>query len=234
MALRPQWTVAGASTRWSGDRLGPTKTSTSSSRSATPLRIDFGGEIDTVFDPEEVIAPGFGLGTAFHGFYEFDPDDAIEASPGFFLFLPPSLFLGSATIGGVTVSLPPPASGFILLLDDFEGPQGVVDAWIPLVFRDPGIFAVPSGGCGLNLIDTTASALPGGFFVPQNLEAFDVPFFSCSVVGDEFIASITGPITTWVVTPPGAAVIPEPAGFVVFAIGAGMVGLARHRRSRKN
>lgn len=32
-----------------------------------------------------------------------------------------------------------------------------------------------------------------------------------------------------VVTP-----IPEPAGFVVFALGAGVVGLALHRRSRKN
>ena len=31
-----------------------------------------------------------------------------------------------------------------------------------------------------------------------------------------------------------AAAIPEPAGFVMFAIGAGVVGLALHRRSRKN
>ena len=28
--------------------------------------------------------------------------------------------------------------------------------------------------------------------------------------------------------------IPEPTGFVVFAIGAGVVGLALHRRSRKS
>lgn len=28
--------------------------------------------------------------------------------------------------------------------------------------------------------------------------------------------------------------VPEPAGFVVFAIGAGVVGLALHRRSRRN
>ncbi len=34
---------------------------------------------------------------------------------------------------------------------------------------------------------------------------------------------------------PGAVTpMPEPTGFVVFAIGAGMVGLALHRRSRKN
>ncbi len=37
---------------------------------ATPLRIDFAGEIDTVFDPEELIAPGFDLGTGFNGFLE--------------------------------------------------------------------------------------------------------------------------------------------------------------------
>ena len=34
--------------------------------------------------------------------------------------------------------------------------------------------------------------------------------------------------------PPGpAAAIPEPTGFVVFAIGAGLVGLAINRRNRK-
>ena len=31
-----------------------------------------------------------------------------------------------------------------------------------------------------------------------------------------------------------APAIPEPAGFVVFAIGAGVVGLALHRRRRKS
>lgn len=31
-----------------------------------------------------------------------------------------------------------------------------------------------------------------------------------------------------------ASAIPEPAGFVVFAVGAGVVGLALHRRSRRN
>ena len=31
-----------------------------------------------------------------------------------------------------------------------------------------------------------------------------------------------------------AAAIPEPTGFVVFAIGAGLVGLAVNRRSRKS
>ncbi len=34
---------------------------------ATPLRIDFGGEIDTVFDPEALITDGFGLGTCPQG-----------------------------------------------------------------------------------------------------------------------------------------------------------------------
>ena len=37
-----------------------------------------------------------------------------------------------------------------------------------------------------------------------------------------------------VVTPSNVVTpIPEPAGFVVFALGAGVVGLALHRRSRK-
>ncbi len=31
-----------------------------------------------------------------------------------------------------------------------------------------------------------------------------------------------------------APAIPEPAGFVVFAVGAGLVGLALHRRSRQS
>ena len=44
-----------------------------------------------------------------------------------------------------------------------------------------------------------------------------------------------GPATgNGVVTPGAVTPMPEPTGFVVFAIGAGMVGLALHRRSRKN
>ena len=46
-------------------------------------------EIDTVFDPEEVIPPGFGLGTPFSGFYEFDPAFVFEPQPEFFVFLQP-------------------------------------------------------------------------------------------------------------------------------------------------
>ena len=120
--------------------------------------------------------------------------------------------------------------------------EELVDLWLPPGFGDPGIFSPFFGGnCSVFLADTTASAFPGGFFVPQSLEAFDATIFDCSggaTIDDEGllvpIATLSGRITTWVVTPPGAPAIPEPAGFVVFAIGAGMVGLARHRRSRKN
>ena len=54
---------------------------------------------------------------------------------------------------------------------------------------------------------------------------------SLSLIGLSRRAPATNPSTN-----PGVVVapaIPEPAAFVVFAIGAGVVGLALHRRSRK-
>ncbi len=160
---------------------------------ATPLRIDFGGEIDTVDGREEQIADGFGVGTPFDGFLEFDPDDARDGEgfgfrPGAFLF---GGFFGGggffairmgATVGGATVTprfitIPQ----VIALLNDVPSvPDGIQDVWMPQHFGDPGVFSGLFGSCSLALVDTTADALPGGFFVPHDLEAFDQPTFTCA------------------------------------------------------
>lgn len=187
---------------------------------ATPLRIDFAGEIDRVEDPQGVIADGFGVGTDFRGFLEFDPEDGVDGEPfgfrkGSWVF---DGFIGGggffpistgATIGGVaTVHRFLASPQVISVLDDFPlEPDGVHDVWMPPGFGDPGFIAVPLTTCGLALVDTRASALSGDFFVPLDLEAFDQPRFSCRGLAagedgsDVRVASLSGRITRWTVTP---------------------------------
>ena len=121
-----------------------------------------------------------------------------------------------ATVGGVsTTHRFFAAPQFISVLDDApSSPDGIQDLWILPGFGDPGIFGPLFGACSLALVDTTADALPGGFFVPHDLEAFDQPTFTCAGfdVGDDgafvSVVALSGRITTWVVTPePGSALL---------------------------
>ncbi len=65
-----------------------------------------------------------------------------------------------------------------------------------------------------------------------SLSGLEFLYFNAGGPGaDDFVSAtiVPRPLSSFTSHP-----IPEPAGFVVFAIGAGVVGLARHRRSRKN
>lgn len=192
---------------------------------ASSVRVDFSGSIDQVFDPTLSLLPQFGAGAPFAGSFELDPALAtlLPGLPVDVYAFPlttdpagPSALSGQVVLAGVTLGLSPfPAAGIngIGVFDDLVVdtstvlPVGVYDAYLVPYLGAPllGTFAPAgsTGSCGMGLADSTAASFTGGFFVPPDLGAFDIPFFSCNVVLSDgsVLVDVTGTITSWVVTP---------------------------------
>jgi len=200
---------------------------------ATPARatrVEFSGSIDTVADPLALLP---GLGSPFSGSAEYDPTAfwvnpflpaTIFVWPGDAapIFGFPCCALGTERLvvtGKLGArALSPPSLGPVgflpsLIIEDngalgFHAPRDLWSIGYSLQVDVPGVGPV-SAACGANLTDPTLAAISGpGFFTPTDLSAFPSARFECGIPGPTGmgpIASVSGEITHWLVTPEPAA-----------------------------